>query len=284
MPIYPDEHILNLHAEFQQLKQYRDKVVFFDTHFGILEYSFPPFQPELDILFKPEGIDILIELFQKERRNSASLDRKYFINGNQYSFNITPLNTNPQILNDYILSKFISSDSAFNSELEEIEKLKAGEQFFLRLKQKLALSNIRAIDNKLVSGTERSFRSRFMNVFYNGYLDYINNEIKKFPYRKKYIELYLYAHGIHYGKYLEGLTDSLRFVNESHDEQNNHQAIMDWPSRILLFKELGILQLLKQKYSQFGRNMDDELARVICVILGQDLHLSERIKEYINDV
>ena len=199
-----EENIIGLHQEFKKLKKYREKVEFFDQHFGCLSHTYPGFDPELKFIFEQKEFSAVSELFEKERRKAIILERRYEIDGKVYIFNVTPINSNTVIHNDYILYRFITEDLQFLSELNNIrEKAESSpEQVWEAWLN--ALNRIDSIKSKL-SGKERGLPYRFINVFFNGYRDNESGLLKKFYSRKKTIELYLYAQGVLFRQYFQQL-------------------------------------------------------------------------------
>ena len=276
------EEIVGLHAEFLAIKKYKDRILFFDQHFKLMENSFPAFNPNLDILFKQEEINILVEIFENERRNVFFPEKKFHFNGEHFVFNVVPLNSYPEILNDYIISKFLDADSHFQKIMALLKSAFKTDASLIEKWKTASTENISLIANKLASGNETSLRNQFMTVFYHGYLDHIQNNIKKFSRRKKVIELYLYSQGILFGRYLEALNQySLALVKQLPREPA-YTPVLDWTGRVLLFKELGILDLLMGKYRDAQKpDPEKKVAQVLCLILGENLQMSDKIMHYI---
>ena len=203
--MHGEENIIRLHLEFKQLKTYKEKVEFFDQHFGCLSHAYPEFDPELKFLFEQKEFDAVTEIFEKERRKAIILDKRYEIDGKVYIFNATPVNSNTVVLNDYILYKFINNDKQFESELKNLEEKAESNQAQVWERWLNALNRIDSIENKLAGTEERGLRYRFMNVFINGYRDKEKGLLKKFFNRKKFIELYLYAQGVLFRQYFQQL-------------------------------------------------------------------------------
>lgn len=213
--MHGEENIIRLHQEFKQLRTYKEKVEFFDQHFGCLTHAYPEFDPELKFLFQQEEFDAITDLFEKERRKAIILNKRYEIDGKMYLFNATPVNSNTVILNDYILYRFINNDKQFKSQLHEAELKSATNQPQIWEAWVNALNKIESIDNKLSGGEERGLRYRFMNVFINGYRDKEQGLLKKFFNRKKFIELYLYAQGVLFRQYFQQINHLCDFSDSA---------------------------------------------------------------------
>ena len=280
-----EEQIRSLHAEFISIKKYRERILFFDEHFGLINYSFPEFDPELNKLLKQEGINDLLALFERERRNSFAPEKQFIFDGVRWVFSVVPLNSYPEILIDYIISRFLGSDAAFHKTIKKIKHYAASDQHILQRWNTEASENMRFIAGKLDSKIETSLRNQFMTVFYHGYLDFINNSFKKFARRKKLIELYLYSQGILYGKYMEALKyyivpGELEYANEQWST-----PALDPISRIKLFRELGILDLLLKKYKKSEKKETErKVAQVLCLILGENQEMTDQIIPYLRAI
>ena len=165
----------------------------------------------MKFLFEQKEFDAITELFEKEIRKAIILDRRYETEGKLYIFNVTPVNSNTVVLNDYILYKFINNDKQFESEVKALEEKAETNQAQIWEAWLNALNRIDSIDNKLSGTEERGLRYRFMNVFINGYRDKEKGLLKKFFNRKKFIELYLYAQGVLFRQYFQQLNDRCDF-------------------------------------------------------------------------
>jgi hypothetical protein len=186
---YTPDKIRSLHVAFGLLKKYKEKLLFFDGHFGCVPYTYPAFDPELTILLKQEGINNLIELFENERRNAVSLERRFQFGEEEYVFNVVPLNPYPQVLNDYLIQRFMERDEQFNSLLTKIPQPNAVDAVFLEKRKRDAFEKMEFISLKVKTDFDRSFRQQFLGVFLRGYSDYRYGILNTFSSRKKFIEI-----------------------------------------------------------------------------------------------
>lgn len=276
------EEIRRLHAEFSSIVKYRDKVIFYDRFFGLFNYRFPLFDPELDMLFKPEKISVIVDLFEKERRSSFVPERKFSFADETFIFNVAPLNSNAEIFNDCIVSKFIESDKQFNNVLRRIKNSGSVDGPVTHKIYAKARNNISVIEEQIYGGNEGSLRSQFMTVFYQGYHDHRNNTFKKFPRRKKIIELYLYSQGVLYAKYIDAVNEVLL---KQKDEPEERFDILDLKGRLILFRELGIVDLLKKKYKKLGQiAAEKKVAEIICLMLGENPSQADRVFDHLQAI
>ncbi len=274
-----EEEIRLLHNEFSGLVTYRSKLVFYSRHFGLLENFFPPFQSDLDLLFKPDKVNEIVELFERERRNSFIPEKKITFSATVYTFNVVPLNSNAEILNDYIINHFIESDNEFNviSSRIKYDSSTSAESIFIMYSR--AAGNIQRIEDQILRASETSMRNQFMTVFYNGYNDYQNNTLKKFPKRKKVIELYLYSQGILHGRYINLLKETFEGVTNTTQESS---GLLDLRGRLMLFRQLGIVELITKRYTRLGKmEAEKKVAELMCLMLGVSPMLYEKALDYL---
>ena len=274
-----EEQIRLLHIEFSGLVTYRSKLVFYNRHFGLLENFFPSFQSDLDLLFIPDKVNEIVELFERERRNSFAPEKKFDFSGTVYTFNIIPLNSNAEILNDYIINHFIESDNEFNviSSRIKYDSSTSAESIFIMYSR--AAGNIQRIEDQILSASETSMRNQFMTVFYNGFNDYQNNTLKKFPKRKKVIELYLYSQGILHARYINLLKESFERITNTTQENS---GLLDLRGRLMLFRQLGIMDLITKRYTRLGKmESEKKVAELMCLMLGVSPMLYEKALDYL---
>jgi hypothetical protein len=274
-----EDRIRQLHAEFSGQGKYRDRLSLYNTVFGLISYEFPRFDPNLDMLFKPEKTGVIDDLLERERRNSFIPEKKFVFPDGTFVFNVAPLNSNAEIFNDFIITTFMDADVEFGNMMTRIANGNDGDLALMQKMHAKAAKNIRLIEEKIYSGNETSWRNQFMTVFYHGYVDHRNHIFKKFPRRKKIIELYLYSHGMLYAKYVDAL---YRFVTDRADPQVQQPAIPDIRTRLALFTELGIISLLRNKYRNLEESVAEmKVAGVLCVMLGENAILSEQVLDYL---
>ena len=106
--------------------------------------------------------------------------------------------------NDYIINKFINQDSNFNKKVNllQSQSINNRKKFFENFQNEMFKINrlesfVNDIDQKV------STKNQFLKVYFNGYSDYKKGNIKSFPFKKKFVELYLYAQGVLMAKYFD---------------------------------------------------------------------------------
>lgn len=280
--VYPEAQIMTWHAAFQQIRIYKERLQFYNQHFGLIQETYPPFNAQLDIFFLQEGINSLIERFEKERRQSLPLEKVFDFERKRYHFNVTPLNSYPEVFNDFVISHFLQQDLAFRQSIQEITKAAMDDPQQLARLQKLANRKITQIADILYSNTETSFRVKFMTVFYEGYADYTQNKFKKFSKRKKILELYLYSYGILFGKYLEALN---RYNADPEGEKVTPGEVQDTAvcaTQLTLMQELGIIEFLLKRFAEPDLPASEQkIASLLCLIMGKGKEQTAAIAQYL---
>jgi hypothetical protein len=276
--------IKDLYYEFKSIKNYKERLAFYDRHFIIQPLELPAFDASLSLLMTPEGISTLTDIFHREQVTSIKPQKTFIVDKDEITFSAVPANSNRQFFNEYILSKFITGDQGFETTLQQIvTKAKSGEKAEIELCLKKAQETIDIIKTLVNDINERTNRRQFMMVFYEGYNDYRLKSIKQFHYKKKLLELYLYSHGILYGKYIENLASySLEFTQGSkheHIKSGNHLSLND---KVKLIKELGIVEFLKKEHSRKRhKNMDDKIMKFIRLITDEEEMAAKNFRDYI---
>ena len=235
---YPEEQVRVLHTQFVSMKRYLDRLAFFDRHFGIIPFSFPPFDPELPYFFEADKTAALVE-FMKKERNNPELSERSFRFGDSYRFSIKPINSNNPLYSTYILCKFLVAAPGADEYLDKP---------LLRQDSKMLDDGnriINFIEYKLQNEYDKSPKIHFMTVFYRGFSDAFLQKVRLPDKKRKFIELYLYAQGILYAKYLAILKS--RVIPRR--KTGRIPAAPGFSNGVGLLNELGAIDLLQRKYS-----------------------------------
>ena len=263
MQRYSENQIRSLYSEFRNHKKYADKLVFFDRQFGIIPFPFPDFDPALGFLFQKEKIEELVDIFKKER-NNPGLTEKKFVFGETFIFNIKPANSNSSAYSNYILSSFLSRAPVFDHWIGQYISAFKPIEFFLNE----ANGYINQTEYFLENEYDKSFRLQCMAVFYKGFYDAFRNRVNLPGKKRKFIELYLYAQGIIYAKFISALKTALKKSRNPVDF--NKPAYLDLPGKLDLMKELGIIEFLRTRYSGMDRDsFENMMVQMICLITGE---------------
>lgn len=263
MQRYSENQIRILYSEFKSHKRYVAKLAFFDNHFGIIPFTFPDFDPQLRFFFQKEKTDELIEIFKKER-NNPGLTEKRFVFAETFVFNIKPANSNSAAYSNYILSSFLSRCPVFDL---WIRRNKFTEMTFEYLLEE-ANGIVNKIEFCLQNEYDKSFRLQCMAVFFKGFYDAFSDHITLPGKKRKFIELYLYAHGIIYSNYVSFLKTRLR--NSAFMNDLNNPAILDLPGKLELLNELGIIEFLKIRYAGMDSvSIENKIAEILCLVTGE---------------
>jgi hypothetical protein len=227
--------IVNVYKEFKGLKSYTEKLKFFDQHFTLLPFSFPSFDVHLDFLLQEGGTASLNEILEKERRKRPSFIKTVFYDQMTFVFDAHPHNSNVHTFNDYIISKFICNGGRFSDLLFTI--LSLGETGKTALEHLIIEVNslIDTVKKKIENTKDRTLTNQFFNVFYSGFIDFTNGQVKKYYCKMKLIELYLYSAGILFGLYKQALSEQIiKTEIRGHDTSINSICHFDCKSKFLL--------------------------------------------------
>jgi len=105
---FSETEIIALYDEFRRIKKYIDKVHFFDQHFNIVPFGFPQFHTDLYKFFSAANVYKLKEFLRIEQGKTSLLERLFYFEKSAYTFSIKPINSNAIVLNNYILTKFLT--------------------------------------------------------------------------------------------------------------------------------------------------------------------------------
>ncbi|HEY4156263.1 MAG TPA: hypothetical protein VGM24_12570 [Puia sp.] len=199
-----ENQIKILYQEFTKLKSYIDKLLFFDLHFGIISFRFPDFDPSLSFFFEDGKTGFLPDILKKERNNPSLHERLFSFSG-EYRFSIKPTNSNSSIYSRYILSKFLSSAPDFDVLIKKRKIQAAPRDAFDKPLLEEANGMINRIEYKLRNEYDKSLTLHGMAVFYKGFSDSFSGQVVLPAKKRKFIELFLYAQGILYSKYIHAL-------------------------------------------------------------------------------
>lgn len=258
---YAQEQIRNLYLEFSSIRRYADKLIFYDMHFDIIPFTFPPFQTDLYAFFSDKSIDALTNILHQERKSSYAWEQVFSFENESYTFCIKPWNDNHLLLKQFILNKIISG----GPQPEEIinKRIKYSDHRGKVCAEMLEISRqmIKYLKYKTEHEFERNFKMQFITVFLKGVAD-CQNDIDQMAINKKrkFIELYLYAQGILYGRYLN-LLEKFSQLAQRHDE---------FPQKLQLLNELGIVDAIKRKYLSLSKiELDKKVEELLLYITGE---------------
>ena len=262
-PCYSENQIRKLYADFKTLKKYTEKLAFFDLRFGIIPFEFPHFDPQLRFFFEREKTEELADIFKKER-NNPGLTVKKFHYDELYTFNIKPANSNSSIYSHFILSCFLKRKPSFGV---WIEQNKPADKTISDLLDE-ANGIVNRIEVYLQNEYDKSFRLQCMSVFYRGFYDAFTGHLKGPGKKRKFIELYLYSQGMIYADFIRSLKTALQKPSQPQELESHAQP--DLRGKMTLMNELGILDLLKDKYADTARGLFEmKLAETISQITGE---------------
>lgn len=251
---YTINRLRKLHAEFHSLVKYEDRVAYYDQHFQVIALEFPPFQPDLRLFFSDDNLFRLHEILNYERNNKPFI-KCFTTDGERFRFSITPLQHQVIIFNKYMSAKYMYDEEKMilDRALPEEEQLK------------IANDMVDLIEQKIKLGRGLDFSIQFMSLFLKGVKDAVLQQQSMMIYKKrKVIELYLYATGFSFGRYLQRL-------KQCESAPVMAPKPLDAVKKLLLLDELGCIEAIRKKYASLGEaEIDRKIAEVLSLITGDN--------------
>lgn len=284
MQVVTDEYVINLFKKFTAQPRYIDRLSHFEKHFRVIFDLFPAFDPSLAFLNNPEQIGFLTDVYRKDSGIYASLKKEFRIDKRVYVFDVRPVNSYRPVFNNYIIDGFVSADKQINTVVSAIEKQEHYAEKPAAVLMEECNQSISTVHNYLQKKKLINFRIQFMNVFYDGYNDHVNGIPKTFERKKKIIELYLYSQGLLFAEYRQQLKSLwLQQEIQAKVTETDDFKILDWRDQVLMLKNMGILDVLKDKIQHPVETVKKEkINRIICLIIGQQPYMTDSITDYIN--
>jgi hypothetical protein len=211
---YSKNEIINLYNQFQQLYKYKERIAFYDRHFGILPFDFPFFDEKLPILFDDAVVQELKRIRDMEKLNTVntkdpntkiSNTKVFTFKKSLYTFSVKPNTGVAKHYNEFILLKFITVNLSHSQQLKDTSYLFFSQQNEIKIMYCNAMKNLERIDEKLYKRYDTSIERSFLKVFMQGVIDFNNKSLKISKTKRKFIELYLYAQGILFAQYIQML-------------------------------------------------------------------------------
>lgn len=279
-----DGYVIDLFKEFTAQTRYADKLSYFERHFRVVFNLFPPFDPSLAFLNSPEQIGLLNDMYRKDGSIYSSLKKEFRIDKRIYVFDVRPVNSYRPVFNNYIIEGFVSADSKIDAITGAIERHRHYAEKSTAVLMEECDQSIRIVRSYLQKKKLINFRIQFMNVFYEGYNDQVSGMPKTFERKKKIIELYLYSQGLLFADYRQKLKSIWlqQEIQEKVTELDDFK-ILDWRDQVRMLKNMGILDVLKDKIQHPVETVKrKKINRIICLIIGQQPYMTDSITEYIN--
>ncbi len=273
----------NLYNKFKSLKDYRDRLSYFDKHFGILPFKFPDFNPSLDLFLTGAGVQLLNDLHIRERTSAYKPTRVFSTGDNEFTISVVPINSNRQAYNAYLLNNFLVKDGSFQQVEKKIRMMGIKSSLMLEKRHQEAIQKLQYIELIVKDISERSNRRMFMTVFYEGYNDSALKSVKYFYYKKRNLELYLYAQGILFRKYIELLSEQHILAKTAGEITTlRKDQKISLTEKLKILKDLGIIELIKRRYSgMVKKNNDEKILNLVCRIAGEKKEMREIIRKFI---
>lgn len=274
----------SLKKSFDLLGTYPLKVAFYDQHFGVIPFEFPSFDPALSWYHSESEFLNLVSIVDKERTRSIELyERQFYENGETITFSIKPASESQKLFfNQYIFQKLMTGMLDVKKELYHLGGTEKDSIAFIKNKLDLAEALLVKIKGQSGKPGESLLRTRFMSIFYKGYVDYHSGNEKIFKVKRKFIELFLMSQGFLFADYMHQLNEQLEFLSR----EKNNEMQDGLKERINVLNELGVIRFLGKKIRRNKQNnYEHKLAEWICRITSADPgnHLT-LVHKYLADI
>ena len=272
------EYISMLSNEFAKL-DYQQKVHFFDREFGIVPFQFPEYDIEASWYRNELKTSQFTDIFHQDSRENNLLQKKFEAEKKTLSFDIRPLSKLERIyLNRYILQKFLDVRQSISDQVKKDLEAATDEIKYLEARIDTLATVVNWTKHTLEQPGKSSFRIKFLTIFYNGFKAYNYGNDNVITIRRKFLELFLYAQGLLLAEHLADLQKAL----EKYKDEKETKSDLSLPLKIVLLKELGIIETLKQKFKQkHVEGYHNHLADLICLITSESRKNHKSVLDYI---
>lgn len=276
---YTIARIKKYYLQFHALVKYEDKVRFFDEHFSIVPFQFPGFKTDLFAFFSDDNLYRLHEILHYERSENTLL-RNFPIGNELFSFSIRPFHNNGLVLNKYIISKFLGGTECLHTTLLDAIAMQEQAGITPALQLEKATDALGVLQARFRQEYKLNFKNQFLTVFVKGMVDASGEEQPHlFSRKKKMIELYLYAMGFTFGRYLEELK---AIINEASATKPAAPMPANVEKKVVLLREMGCIEAISSKYSFLSKTeRHKKIAEVLSLITGDNWFNAKGVIEYI---
>ncbi|MBN8876831.1 MAG: hypothetical protein J0I32_04740 [Sphingobacteriales bacterium] len=278
MQNYSLQVISAFHEEFGRL-DYQGKVVWFDKEFGIVPFEFPSFDIEATWFSNELKLSNLIMMFHQDSRESNFFEKKIKLKEQSFKFDIRPLSKLQRIfLNQYIINKFLEGRNNLNEQITQEYTNSANKFKFLEARVYKLATVINWVNHTFDSHTKVALRLQFLRIFHNGFLAFTHGNDKMITIRRNFVELFLYSQGLLLAEHWADIQKKLEKTLPKKSDRKN----LSLPLKIVLLKELGIIELLKAKFKENRVDgFHNSLADLICLITSESPKNHQSIVEFI---
>ena len=198
-----------LYHNYLQIKDYNNRLAFYDKHFNILPVKLPGFHPKLNFLFDTELLASINKAYKEETGNKDLFVKRVQSNEALYVFDVTPEFSTRIVFNKHILNKFMKDDACFNAYIKSLSASEKKHTDKVMNLKKEAIALIDYIKLKQNEADKKTNRDKYLKVFLEGFTDSKNEAVRSFRLKRKLIEMWLYAQGVLYENYLKKLDSIL---------------------------------------------------------------------------
>lgn len=270
---------------FANRANYKTRLHLYQSVFPFPGDCFSPFDPALPFLFHKDFLSNVYKWQQTEKRIAGGLRQTVFTNEACIVLDITPRNSQRNIFNEFVIDQFEINDRRFAALMAALQ---TGTVFEGKsVSERYAESNL--LLSKIVQAINdrKSIRleGQMTRVFYLGYSDGMDGVKKQFPYKRKFIELYLYAQGQMFARYRRLLSRKVFYQETAQRASDEYpEEIPNWQAQLLLLQRTGVVDMLESKFSQAEAGNRNLLDSTICFIIGQHQKMSATVRSYLDSI
>lgn len=268
---FSGNHLPNLQNEFNSLGSYYDKLIYFDKTFSVVPIRFPVFTPELLVLFDRDKMQELIKIRAKEHNRRTMFQRKFVFKNDEYVFSICPPECGTEVYNNYVIAQFLKGtehpEALIRTRITSPEMPKKDHVLLLEE----AHSLINTIEHSIQRPGKTTYQNAFFKDFYTGFAVAGNTHLLDLHAVKKLLELYLYAQGILFYRYIVRLKSLVSSTGDTsicncESELRCEQIRI----KIELLKKTGIINFLKEKFtSASSTDVKKDVAETLCSLIDE---------------
>ncbi|MDE3249562.1 MAG: hypothetical protein KGO82_12925 [Bacteroidota bacterium] len=277
--------IKELMDAFASRVNYKTRLQLYQRAFPLPTSCFTPFDPALSFLFHKNILQTDYKWQQTEKQLAARLRQTVVIGEKRIVLDITPRNSQRSVFNAFVIDLFRSCDGCFASLLAALQSFASWEGRSIPELYEESNAVLRRIQDAMNDRKSIRLEDQMTRVFYLGYADGTGGVKKQFPYKRKFIELYLYAQGQMFAEYRRLLSAKLQATATAQaDFIFSPGGGPDWKAQLQLLQKTGIVDLLESRFAQSETSNINLLDTTLCFIIGQHQKMSAAIRSYLDSI
>lgn len=284
-----DEHngtrLTALLEAFANKASYKTRLHLYQRVFPFPGDCFSPFDPALPFLFHKDFPGDVYKWQQTEKRLSGGLRQTVFANEACIVLDITPRNSQRRIFNEFVIDQFESADGRFAAMMGALQTGAVFEGKSVAERYAESNSLLSRIDYAMNDRKSIRLEGQMTRVFFLGYTDGMEGIKKQFPYKRKFIELYLYAQGQMFAQYRRLLSRKIAYEAIAQTAPDQYpEGTPDWKAQLQLLQRTGVVDMLESRFAQSEAGNRNLLDTTLCFIIGQHEKMSAAVRSYLDSI